>query len=195
MDTQDKEIVTIQKEAKDIVSRATSYQITSDVTYEKATEVISWIKGVIKQIEEKRLFHTKPLNDQIKKENELYKSYAKPFVEARNIMDDKMLEYHREQQKKIDAENERIRQEAEKIAKKEKVSVEEIMASTEQKEIPVTVGTATVRKNWTFEIVDETKVPRDFLMVNRTKVGEAVRQGARKISGINIFEKEIIATR
>lgn len=106
-----------------------------------------------------------------------------------------MISYHREQQKKIDAENERIRKEAEKLAKKEKISVEEVMASTETKEVAKTVGTSTVKKRWTFKVVNESKIDREYLMINEVEIRADIRRGKRKMNGIEIFEEEIISTR
>ena len=47
-----------------------------------------------------------------------------------------------------------------------------------------------IRKVWTFEIVDETKIPREFLMPDEVKIRAAVRggQGGFDIPGIRQFE-------
>jgi len=125
----------------------------------------------------------------------MFKGYSNPINQAREIMDNKMLSYRREQQKKIDAENEKIRKEAEIVAKKEKISVEEVMASTETKEVAKTVGTSTVKKRWIFKIINESKVDRKYLAIDEVKIRADIRNGVRKISGIEIFEEEIISTR
>lgn len=46
------------------------------------------------------------------------------------------------------------------------------------------------RKVWTFRIVDESKVPEVFKSIDEGKIGSAVRQGAREIPGVEVFEKE-----
>lgn len=52
-----------------------------------------------------------------------------------------------------------------------------------------------VRKTWTFEITDESKVPRDFLVIDDKKIRAAVREGIREIPGVRIFEEETMAIR
>jgi len=142
-----------------------------------------------------RLFHTKTLNKQVKNENALHKEYAMPFNQAREIMDTKMLAYYRKQQEKIDAENERVRKEAEKLAKKEKLPVEEVVASVDTKEVAKTVGTATVKKRKTFRVIDKTKVAYEYLMVDEVRVMGAIRNNVTDIKGIEIYEEEIMSTR
>ena len=46
------------------------------------------------------------------------------------------------------------------------------------------------RKRWTFEVVDESAVPREFLVLNKVKINEAIRKGARDIKGLKIFQTE-----
>jgi len=189
------ELAEIRKQAGDIVSRAIAYQVVSEKTYEDATKVISWIAGAIKRVEALRLFHTKPLHEQVKRENELHKGYAKPFVDARNIMDTKMLSYRREQIDKQAAEQEKIKKEAEKIAKKEGISVDEVMAGVEQKEVPQTVGTATVIKKWVGVVINEDEVERQYCSSDSVKINAGIKLGVRKMKGIQISEKERISTR
>jgi len=50
-------------------------------------------------------------------------------------------------------------------------------------------GSASQRKNWVFEIVNEAEVPREYLQVDEKKVRDSVRMGTREITGIRIFEE------
>lgn len=176
-----------------MVERATNYQIVSDEVYNEAGKVISWISQAKKKVEERRKFFTQPLNNQIKKINELFKTYSIPFEQSDKIMRDKMLIYRQEQEKKRLIEEQKMRKEAEKIAKKEKVPVSEVVASMETKETVLATDKTTVKKIWTFEIIDENKIPREYLVADETKIRKAIIGGMRKIDGIKIFEKEIIS--
>ena len=192
---QDKEILAIQKESSDLVSRAQNFQVISDVAFEDATKVISWIAGVKKKIELKRKFFTQPLNEQVKKINVMFKEYSNPLSEADRIVRNKMLSYRKVQEEKQRKEQEKLDKEAKKIAKKENIPVEEVMEGNKAQEVPKTVGATTIKKVWTFEVEDEARVPRGFLMLDEPRIREAIRKGIREINGIKIFEKETIATR
>jgi hypothetical protein len=55
------------------------------------------------------------------------------------------------------------------------------------------VGTATLRKVWTFEVLDLDQVPRAYLLLDEPRVREAIRLGLRELPGLRIFEREEIA--
>ncbi len=56
-------------------------------------------------------------------------------------------------------------------------------------------GSSYQTKRWTFEIVDQEKVPRDYLMVDNEKIRKAVQGGIRSIPGVKIFEKVVTSFR
>ncbi len=61
----------------------------------------------------------------------------------------------------------------------------------EQKAVRTESGTAAhQRKDWTFEIVNEAEIPREYLMVDEKRIREAVGMGTREINGVRIFEKQ-----
>ena len=49
------------------------------------------------------------------------------------------------------------------------------------------------QKVWTFRIVDETKVPRQFCEISDLLIRAAVRAGVRAIEGVEIYEETRIA--
>lgn len=191
-DIQDKEVMAIQKEAGDIISRAQNYLITSNSSYEDAGNIVSWIAQSLKKIEERRKFFTQPLNHQIKNINQLFKGYSEPFVQADKIVRAKMITYRQEQEQKRLEEEKKMKKEAEKIAKKEGIDVSEVMASQDAQEAPSATDKTSIRKIWTFEILDIAKIPRQFLMPDETSIRNAIRSGVRKIAGVKIFEKDIV---
>ena len=54
-------------------------------------------------------------------------------------------------------------------------------------------ATSTVRTVWTFEVVDLSAVPADFLMLNEKAVRQAIKDGAREIAGLKIFQTSQVA--
>lgn len=163
---QDTEIIQYQDEAQDIVARAEKFQIVDDTTYKKATEIISAIARWKKLIEEKRKSYTKRLREELSERNEEFNSYLEPLNQARKIMDGKIVDYYKRQEK------EKPIMEAER-----------------------TVGTTTIKKIWDFRIIDEAKIPKEFLMVNEPKIREKIREGVRAIEGLEIYQREIVSTR
>lgn len=52
-----------------------------------------------------------------------------------------------------------------------------------------------VRKVWKFRVTDKSKVPDEFLIVDEKALGAAVRSGARKIEGVEIYFEETVVLR
>lgn len=50
-------------------------------------------------------------------------------------------------------------------------------------------------KRWTFKEVDLNKIPREYLLLDTKKVNQAIKDGARDIPGLEIFEEERPAVR
>lgn len=54
---------------------------------------------------------------------------------------------------------------------------------------------STVRMVWDFNIIDITKVPAEFLEIKASKVLAAIKSGRRDISGVEIFQKPVVAVK
>jgi hypothetical protein len=52
-----------------------------------------------------------------------------------------------------------------------------------------------ITKRWAFEIMDETLVPKEYLIVDEKKIREAIAAGTRSISGVRIFQQESLTIR
>jgi len=86
-------------------------------------------------------------------------------------------------------EDERLSREAEIEQNKENF-VPEVEIKQDTK-VESESGTLRFRKHWTFEVVKESEVPREFLAIDETAIRKAVNAGAREIKGVRIFEEEI----
>lgn len=64
-----------------------------------------------------------------------------------------------------------------------------------QKTVRADLGTATVKKKWTYEIEDENLIPREYLMVNEKKIAAIVRAGVRQIAGVRIYLEDDLQIR
>jgi hypothetical protein len=50
-------------------------------------------------------------------------------------------------------------------------------------------------KTWTFEIIDSTLVPRQYMEINESLIRKAVLAGTRDIPGVKIYQKESLSIR
>jgi hypothetical protein len=56
-------------------------------------------------------------------------------------------------------------------------------------------ASATVKKVWKAEVIDEAQVPREFCKVHLPAINAAVKNGTRSIPGVRIFEDDQVAVR
>ena len=142
-------------------------------------------------------------------------------AETKRIYDEqfRVLTENVERERKAREAEELVRQQAEEEALKEAAAAglneaeakewaEEVVNNVPavqftQEQVPVaqpttvkgTLGSATLRTTWDFEVKDETQVPRAYLMVDESKIRIAVRAGIRDVPGIKIFQIQSISGR
>ena len=200
------------QEVKDITSgvvqAAEGVTVSSEKGMEEATDILSWVSKAKKQVEDKRKFLVKPLNDHVKAINEMFKGYMAPLEQADAMLRKKVIIYRQEQERIRREEEDRLRKEAEaerkrmeKQAKKEGVAPPPPpppVAPSMPEQAKTTysgMGSVSTKMVWDFEIVDENKVPRNFMIANEKAIRAAVKAGVRNIPGVKVFQKEELAVR
>lgn len=193
---QSTEIQEITTQTGDIMATAKGIVVTDDPQMAAASNVLKTISDAKKQIEGKRKFFVEPLNEQVKKINALFKSIVAPLDVADEMIRGKILDYRKKQAAELAKEQERLNKEAIKEQKKVDAKAER-MGVESTTVVPKTVapaasmvGAATVKKVWKFKVTDPAIVPRDYLMVDETKIRNAVREGVRAIQGVEIYQDD-----
>lgn len=187
----------IEKQASQFPQQALSITVFNDRSLREANDFLLAIKTMQKRINE-------TFGPVIKKAHQAHreaimqkKKYEQPLLEAERIVKPQISSYL--------AEMERIRREAEDKARKEKEEAEETIngldASITKMEtsVPEKIklqGTS-IRKVYRFRIVDETKIPRFYLMVDMVKIGKAVNELKEQtdIPGVEVFVEEVVSSR
>lgn len=197
----------VQKETTSVIAAANAVVITGDAAVAEATDILSWIARAKKQVEEKRRFFVKPLQDQVASINQLFKGLVAPLEQADKTLRDKILHYRQEQERLRRAEMERLR----KLQEKEQKRLERQAAKTggppppppvmpvaveaQAKTVRGDMGTVSARMVWDFEIVDPSKVPNEYRVINEKAIRAAVKAGVRSLPGVRIFQREELSVR
>lgn len=216
---------TIVRQAQSALSMVDSFEISDSVTFELAADELKAIKKRASDLEAKRKSITKPLDDAKKAVMELFRGPVDVLARAEKLLKSKMLDYQREEQRKVDearalaekaAEEERKRQlaEAEKLRQEGKAgeaAVKEQMAETVvavpsvNTEATKVAGVST-RKTVDFEVTDlhalvkhvaENPDLLGLLKEDTTKVRAYVRGLGMscKLPGVRVFEKQTLSSR
>ena len=213
--------IALTQEARDITARALTIpkeakalRVVDVVTYARAGEVLVAVKELRRQIDA-------AFNPIIQKAHETHrealaqkKKAEAPLVEAEGIIKPQIAAYQAEQERIRRAEEARIRAELAKAeeearlqaaieaeAEGRKEEAEEILEEPVQvapvvlpKAMPKLEGVST-RKIWKYRIVDESKIPREYMMPDLAKIGGVARSLGDKarIPGVEIYPEAIVA--
>jgi len=177
----------------ELVDAAESFVVESEEDVSKASEFMSSLKKMERAIEDKRLEVTRPINESIKTLNAMFKELSAPILSATNTMYSKIMSWRTKEKARIEEERMALLKAQALAAKNNDEELVEAIEELKPAPVQQTINKAQTRLIWTYEVIDTTKVPIEFLEVNTSAVGEAVRKGIRDIPGIKIYQKEILA--
>ena len=183
------EIKTLEKQVSPLVKKASSYKIDSVQAIEDASIFLRKVKDTENTIEKKRLELTQPLNQSLSAINQMFRQLKNPLGEARELLTRKIITWKTAEQQRLEKEEARRRkiQEAhEKVGHETKAPV--VLERPENK-----IGNTQTVKYWTFEIIDFSKLPDGYKIINNTLINHAIRNGVREIKGLKIVQKERIS--
>lgn len=206
--------VEISTTALSIPEQAREIEITDDESYKRAGEILLKIKDLRKQIdnafapiiEAAHLAHRKALEQKKKAEE--------PLVEAERIIKPRIADYINEINRKRAEEEARLREEERKKEEERRLQEAikaEAAGETEKAEqilvTPVSIGKVrpitetprvvgvSIQKRWTYRIVNEAEIPREYLKPDEAKIGTFVREmkDQAAIPGVEIFAEDSVA--
>lgn len=220
--TDDPAVLAFQEQAQQLRERAVALAIDSPEAKIAATDLRARLAALRHAAETERIELVKPHNNYVNGINALFKRALAPVAEAYDLLGERVLAFDREQRRLASeaaakAEADRIRsetllREAEKAeAKGENGVAEQLLTgavASEQgakaaqaeavlpsRHVVTGAGSSTVRKEWTFRLLDLGRVPLEYHSLDAAKVREAIRRGARDVPGLEIFQAETLATR
>lgn len=209
----DTAIAELEPERLSLEARVANLVIRDAQGYREAGEWLKSIKGFLKNIEEARTRITQPMNEALRQVNAQAKDSAAPFMACEQKIKREMLRFsdeqdriRQEEQRKANeaAERERrkLQEQAQKAAAKGQEAKAEaladrasaVVAPIAQQAAPAVAGIA-IPKVWTFEVVDPSLVPREYLVVDERKIRGVVTalKGAANIPGVRVFEQKRIS--
>jgi len=198
------EIAFYRGKCAEALDKALAFIIDSVPSNEQAVEFTVRIKKVAKELEAHRLRLVKEPSAFVHAVNTFVKTFSEKLVKAEQTLKQKSLTFARTEKLKAEEAHQRAMAAAAKLQKK-------VNKEAEQKNlVPITIpmpvaqpaekvrtesGSSSVRKWWTFKVIDMTLVPAAYLAVSDTKVKDAIKAGMREIPGLEIYEEESMVIR
>jgi hypothetical protein len=160
------DLATLQNEAKNIV-------IKTDDDMQNASAFLAQVKGRINRLKEIKDELVKPFQSAVRNANTWFKDQTEPFITLETQVKSGIGAYVQEKAKQAAAE-----------AKKNQAPVEKPKTAVNTEH-----GRVSTSQVWTYDIVDEAKIPKKYLCVDRGAINLAIKSGERKIPGVKIYQK------
>lgn len=203
-----------------IIESAKNFVVADDDGLERATDMVKVIKNGKSHLEKRRKELVGPYNEQVKTINNTFKKIGEMADGATSTLSSQMTQYHlqvevrlrKEEEDRRKLEAEKLKSQEEELREKAALENQDVEAEMEkvqerQSELagpiiatPKSVsrgdfGSSSVRKTWTFDLKDITKVPARYLQLNEKAVRNAIGVGIRNIAGLEIFQKSTTIVR
>ena len=198
---QDRDVQVVQGKVPSLIAEAKTIQIDSELKAKHANDLKLASKKMFNIAEERRKFFVKPLQDHVKTINDEFKKLTQPLEEVEEILKDKLLGWIRAIQAK-EAEESRLRQEKEREENKLKeATINEFLGPEETPVViadkPIVIdekpkvtldsglGKTFTRKVWIWRVLDESKIPHEYFLLDEKKINALVRFHTKTVQGVS----------
>jgi hypothetical protein len=187
--------------------------VSDEDSYDMARTLESKVKKLIKTIDDKRLEITRPI-DQEKEEIMAYvKNIKSPLEAGHKKLRAAMENYAKEQERQrleLLAKIEQEKKEAEKRLAEETLlsslvdgedvpmtapSIQDVAILKIQEAKIVEQKTSDLRDYWTFKIIDKTRIPLEYMLLDEVRLRKEINAGLRRLEGVEIYNDPRLYTR
>lgn len=213
--TDDPRVKPVAKQVESLAESVETFECKDAATYEGGADVLKTIKGLHREVEGQRKAITQPLNDAKKQVMDLFRPLTDTLSQAERTIKQRLVAWKseqdriaREEQRKAEAKAQRERERLQKQADEAAAKGREDRAQTLQDRAASTVAAppppaapkvsgVQTRTVWRFRVVDASKVPDKYKVVDEKKIGGVVRalKGDTEIPGVEVWEESTMAAR
>lgn len=166
--------------------------IKTDADYALRGVTLREVQALVKAATEERTNIVKPINEGVKRINEFFKKLTAPAEEFANELKQSMVDF---QEQKRQAALKEAEAQAKKLEKKSPEAAQDLRNAAAVRQVVPPVEGVQFRRTWTFEITDESLVPREFLVIDEAKLRKYAQamQDTAKVPGVHFFQTTGIA--
>ena len=185
--------------------KAKDLEIKDDTTNETATEMLAQVAGIIKDLDKHRKAVIAEPDRYVRDVNAFVRRFKVKLDGIVKDLKGKVGTYaynlelvRREEERLMQEAADKKQKELDAQAKKadvEPVEMPKMVAPVKQDPVRTDSGTASTRMEWTYEITDFDKIPRQYLIINPPSVKLAIKSGIREVPGLRIFERPVVTVR
>lgn len=202
MNLETPEVSTAVNTARQTLDIANAFTIDSDTMYEMAGTELKDIKAKRNQLDTLRKSMTQPLDESKKKIMDFFRKPLDWLDDAEAAIKRGMLTYKQVQDRKAREEREKAAAEARRIAEEAKAKNPEapppiVITAPVVTRAPPKVSGVSTREVWKFRVTDPASVPREYLVIDESKLGAMARatKGTVMVPGVEFYSEEVMAAR
>lgn len=204
----------VENKAVATVEKAQDMMIASNEDYKVAGDFLLDLKDLQKQINEFMDPIIKKAHEAHKEAIKQKKTVESPLKEAEKIVKTKMQAWYELEEKKRQEEERRLQEQAQKEAEEKRLAEAEALEKAGNDEAALNkldedVAAPTVivpkqtpkiegvsnRQVWNYRIKDESKIPREYMIPDRVRIGQIVRANKDRtdIPGVEVYSETNLA--
>ncbi len=166
-----------------IIDSIQKLEIKSNKDADFLSEKINEVQKCYKEIESSRLESTRIHRETIQKINNHYQSVLNPIDSLRKYIRTKLFVWQKKKEEEARAQ---------RLAELEKAAQDVFSGKARLKNQHQAQRSkwVAIQKRWVWELLDISKVPKEYLSINPQTVNKAITRGVRSIPGIKIYKKE-----
>lgn len=165
-------------------------ELRGEAEYKACAEALVDVKEQIKKAEAERKLIVGPLNAVVRHVNAKWQPYMMPREELERHLKSLLARWREKIQREELAKAERLAKAAER---KGAAQLAMDIRETALAKAPIPANEAiTYQKHWTYEIVDESKIPREYLLVDERKLAKLAGPDAPAIPGVVWVRADIV---
>jgi hypothetical protein len=195
-----KEIAVVEKEIKEYRSQvsfvqkgADSLTITSPDDMAKASDLLVAVGKVEKAVTERKEAITRPLMTALASARDLFKPLEVGYAEAKKTIKGKMLDYSVAEEERINKEKERVEKRVEKGTMRVDTAVKKLEGiGNAPTSFSGGSSKSSLRTVTKVRVVDESLLPREYLVPDMQKIQEAVLKQKLSVPGTETYEEKSI---
>lgn len=203
----------VAKEVATLTEQVETFEVTTAADFERGAEILKAIKAALNSTEEQRKEITQPLDASKKRVMDLFRPFTDSLAAAERKLKQRLVSWKNEQDRIAREEarkaDEKARKDREKLEKQ--AADAEAAGRTERADalrdravsivaaVPITeaprVSGISTRKIYKFRIVDASKVPDQYKVIDEKRIGAVVRalKTDANIPGVEVYEETSLA--
>ncbi len=172
-----------------VQQQANSYSIATAGEVQIGEQMLRNIRLVEVELDERKTEITRPLMKSLSSVRDLFKPFELGLADAKKTIKAKILAYQIEQDEIAKAE------EAKLLARVEKGTMRADTAAGKMETIEKGKVRTNTRILHKIRVMDETLIPREYMMPNLPKITEAILREGKEVFGVEKYEEKVLVTR